>query len=85
MGLGPRPALESYTLGFVAGMRLASEEILKRARDKAWRRAPLDVLDGQLDAARRAAIAEAIQALRAAGFPGAHLEIRGQELRIGLE
>ncbi|HEY9898011.1 MAG TPA: hypothetical protein V6D00_02410 [Pantanalinema sp.] len=85
LGLGPMPPLESYTLGFVAGMRLAGEEILKRARDKAWHRAPLAALEGRLDAPRQEAIAEAIRALQAAGFPGAHLEIRGQELRIGLE
>lgn len=85
LGLGPMPPLESYTLGFVAGIRLAGEEILKLARDKAWQRTPLAALEGRLDPARLQAIAAALQALEAAGFAGAHLLMRGEELRIGLE
>ncbi|MBO9541639.1 hypothetical protein J7643_13710 [bacterium] len=83
-GVGPMAPLEGYTLGFVAGMRLAGEEILKRARDKAWQRIPLAALEGRLDAPRREAIAQALQALQAAGFADVHLEARGEELRIGL-
>lgn len=85
LGLGPMPPLESYTLGFVAGIRLAGEEILKLARDKAWTRIPLSALEGKLDAPRLSAIDQAIRALQAAGFAGAHLQWRGDELRIGLE
>ncbi|MNY81888.1 hypothetical protein D3C86_2236930 [compost metagenome] len=65
-------------------MRLAGEEILKRARDKAWQRVSLAALEGRLDAQRQEAIAQALQALQEAGFADAHLEARGEELRIGL-
>jgi hypothetical protein len=84
LGLGPMPPLESYTLGFVAGMRLAGEEILRRARDRAWHPTALGDLTGRLDPARLATLEQALAQLQAAGFTGAHLEVRGEELRLAL-
>jgi len=82
-GLGEMPILESYKLGFVAGMRLAGEEILRMAREKAWHPMPVEGLDRDLDAQKVQAIAQAIGLLQAAGLEDVKLLSRGGELRIG--
>ncbi len=82
-GLGEMPILESYKLGFVAGMRLAGEEILRMAREKTWSPTPVEALDRDLDAGKVQAIAEAIRVLQAAGIEDVKLLSRGGELRIG--
>lgn len=82
-GLGEMPVLESYKLGFVAGMRLAGEEILRMARDKSWHAVPVEALDRDLDAAKVQAIAHAIRTLQAAGLADVKLLSRAGELRIG--
>ena len=84
-GLGEMPTLEAYKLGFVAGMRLAGEEILKLARDKSWEAVPLEQAEFGLDAERIKAIAQAITVLQQAGFADVKLLARGNELRIGWE
>lgn len=82
-GLGEMPILDSYKLGFVAGMRLAGEEILRMARDKTWHPVSVTALDRDLDAAKVQAIAQAIATLQAAGLEDVRLLSRGGELRIG--
>lgn len=82
-GLGEMPTMESYKLGFVAGMRLAGEEILRMAREKAWHPMPVDALDRDLDAQKVQAIAQAIRTLQEAGLEDVKLLSRGGELRIG--
>lgn len=82
-GLGEMPTIEAYKLGFVAGMRLAGEEILKIARDKSWSSIPLEAVDRNLDAAQVQAIAQAINLLQASGCEDVMLLSRGGELRIG--
>lgn len=82
-GLGTMTTMDSYKLGFVAGMRLAGEEILKLARDKAWVSIPLEQADRDLDAQKVEAIAQATAALQAAGFVDVMLLTSGGEMRIG--
>lgn len=82
-GLGSMPTMESYKLGFVAGMRLAGEEILRMAREKSWHPVPVEHLDRDLDARKVQAIAEAIATLQAAGMEDVKLLSRAGELRIG--
>lgn len=82
-GLGEMPTLESYKLGFVAGMRLAGEEILRMAREKTWHPVPVETLDQDLTAQKVQAIAQAISLLQAAGMEDVKLLSRGGELRIG--
>ncbi|HEY9857517.1 MAG TPA: hypothetical protein V6D05_17365 [Stenomitos sp.] len=82
-GLGEMPILESYKLGFVAGMRLAGEEILRMAREKSWHPTAVEALDRDLDAQKVQAIAQAIALLQAAGLEDVKLLSRGGELRIG--
>lgn len=82
-GLGEMPTLEAYKLGFVAGMRLAGEEILKIARDKAWTSIPLEQAEFGLEADKIRAISEAISRLQEAGLQDVKLLARGGELRIG--
>lgn len=82
-GLGTMPTMESYKLGFMAGMRLAGEEILRMAREKAWHPVPAEHLDQELDARKVQAIASAIAALQAAGMEDVKLLSRAGEFRIG--
>lgn len=82
-GLGEMPTMESYKLGFVAGMRLAGEEILRIAREKTWHAVPLEQVDQDLDARKVQAIAQAIATLQEAGLADVKLLSRGGELRIG--
>lgn len=83
-GLGEMATMEAYKLGFVAGMRLAGEEILKLAREKTWHAVPLEAVDRDLSGEQVAAIAQAIAALQEAGFPETMLLTRHGELRLGL-
>lgn len=82
-GIGDMSTMESYKLGFVAGMRLAGEEILKLARDKAWMSVPLERADQDLSAEKVQAIAQAINTLQGAGFEEVMLLSRSGELRLG--
>lgn len=82
-GLGEMPTIESYKLGFVAGMRLAGEEILKLARDMSWASIPLERANRDLSAEKVQAIAQAISTLQGAGCEDVMLLSRGGELRLG--
>lgn len=82
-GLGEMSTMDSFKLGFVAGMRLAGEEILKLAQDKKWHQVELPTVDRELSASQVEAIARVIGELQRAGFGEVRLLARGSELRIG--